>query len=148
MPDDHVSLPLPLPSLRHLTEEELGKLRLRVSSTARDARRKANLIIQRNTSLKGSWGRSLSIHKGTSVEDRTAIMRDFERELLRVPEAFIAHAYANALVVFEGLCREESLRRVIPGSRKKKKPPEPSPAFVDEATIMAALLDQVTDDEV
>jgi hypothetical protein len=147
VPDDHVSVPFPLPSLAHLTEEELGRLRTKVATAAREARRKANLVLQRSPSLKKPWSRSLSVHKGTSTEDRAAIMLDFERELLRVPEAFIAHAYANALVTFEGLCREEGIRRVIPGS-KKKRPPEQIPGVVDEAAIVAAMLEQVGEDEV
>lgn len=147
MPDDHVSVPFPLPSLVHLTEEELGRLRTKVAAAAREARRKANLVLQRSPSLKKPWSRSLSVHKGTSAEDRAAIMLDFEHELLRVPEAFIAHAYANALVTFESLCRDESLKRVIPGS-KKKRPPEPTPGVSDEAAIVAAMFEQVGEDEV
>lgn len=147
MSDDHVSLPFPLPSLAHLTEEELGNLKTKFAASAREARRKANLVLQRSPSLKKSWGQSLNVHKGTSPEDRTAIMQEFEAELLRVPEAFIAHAYANALVTFESLCRDEILRRVLPGSKKKKRP-EPAPTFVPQTDVLAAMLDQVGEDEV
>lgn len=138
MPDDHASLDIHVPSLAHLTEEELGQLRTKVSSSAREARRKSNLIIQRHASLKKPFMRSLSVHKDTPPDERAATMADFEHELLRVPEAFIAHAYANALVTLESLVRDEILKRVIPGS-KKKKPPEPVAPLVDGEAALAAM---------
>lgn len=127
--DDHVSLPVILPSLDHLTHEELGALRTRFAGAAREARRKANQTIQRFEALKKPWSRSLSIEKKTPPEERAEILQTFEKELLRVPEAFLAHAYANSLVLLEAVCREEIVRRSGEAPKKKARAePEVAPA--------------------
>jgi len=130
VPNEHASLPVATPSLDHLTADELNALRGKFSSSAKDARRKANQAIQRNPSLKKPWTRSLNVNKGTSSEERTAILAEFERELLRIPEAFIAHAYANSLVLLEAACRDEMQRRSMPQPAKRQpqvQVSEPSP---------------------
>ena len=105
MYDDHAKLPVTLPSLDHLTDGELGALRSRFSLAAREASRKANQAIQGADSLKKPWARSLCLDKKTSPEERAEVLADFERELLRVPEAFLAHAYANSLVLLDEACK-------------------------------------------
>ncbi len=154
---DHVTLPVTLPSLDHLTNEELGALRSRLSLTAREARRKANQIIQRTESLKKPWGRSLSLQKSTPADERTAIMQEFERELLRVPEAYIAHAYANSLVLLDTACREAMSQRALPLSKKKTTPVALPPPKIPEPPDttkrifgmddLAAMFDQAEDDD-
>lgn len=153
MPDDHVTLPVTLPPLTHLTNEELGSLRNKLSTTLREARRKANQTIGRFEALRKPWSRSLSVHKNTPPDERTEIMRSFERELLRIPEAFLAHAYANALVTLDMACREEILRR--PGLSTKKKgqaapcPPEVKPApLLEGSDAIMAMFEGVDDDPV
>ena len=116
--DDHATLPLVLPSLTHLTNEELGAFRDKVGAASRDARRKANQVLQKHGELKAAWSRSLSITGETPEADRANILGTFERELLRVPEAFIAHAFANSLVTLVAVCRNEALHRAGQHSKK------------------------------
>jgi hypothetical protein len=160
--DDHAALPVTLPSLDFLTDTELGALRSKFSLAAREARRKANQVIQRTESLKKPFGRALSVHKGTSPEEREEAFRAFERELLRVPEAFLAHAYANSLVLLDTACREAMSKRALPLSKKKGPSPpvastSPKPPTVPEppATVkslvgeeaLAAMFDQADEDD-
>jgi hypothetical protein len=150
--DDHVTLPVTLPSLDHLSNEELSALRSKFASSAREARRKATQVIQRFETLKKPWSRSVSVHKGTPPEERAEIMRAFEKELLRVPEAFLAHAYANSLVTLDGACREELIRRTGTVGPKKKsvepkaRPTAPVPTVLEGPDAFAAMFDGAEDD--
>jgi hypothetical protein len=125
-----------MPSLAHLSNEELGALRSKLSSAARDARRKATLTIQKSPSLSKPYTKSLSIDKKAAEHERAEIMAIFERELLRVPEAYVAHAFANSLVLLDGYCKEELTRRV--GSKPKKQAAPPAPAPVPAPPVPQA----------
>jgi hypothetical protein len=119
VPDDHAQLPVTLPSLDHLTNAELGALRSKFALAAREARRKANQVIQRTELLKKPWQRTLNVSKNTPLVERQAALEAFEKELLRVPEAFLAHAYANSLVLLDTACREAMRLRSVPLTKKK-----------------------------
>lgn len=114
----HLILPIPLPTLEHLTDDELSALQAKFTSAAREARRKANASIQRDAALRLLYMRTLG--KEPAEEDVQA----FEQRLLRNPEAYIAYAYANALIHLDTTCRNESLRRHGTDSRKSKRKPE------------------------
>lgn len=144
MADDHATLPVALPSLDHLTNEELAALRTRVVSTMRDVRRKATLVIGRTPSLAKPWSRSLNVDKDTPHEERVAAFTELERELLKVPEAYLNHAYANTLVTLDLALREEVARRTNPKKKPAEPPPKPEPKNekpepADFAAIMANL---------
>lgn len=70
--------------------------------------------------------------KNTSAEERAEIQRDLERALLRVPEAYLAHAWANSLITLDTHCRDELLRRT--GSAQ----PNPKKKALAEAMVAAA----------
>lgn len=171
--DDHVTMPLNLPALDHLSTEEVGQLRAKLSAASRDARKRATLLLGRQASLKKPWGRSLTMNKNTSAEERAEIQRDLERALLRVPEAYLAHAWANSLVTLDTHCREELLRRTGSAQPKKKalaeamvaaapkcvlkdypsappppapKPPEEPDADALDGDALAAMFDQAGDE--
>ncbi len=169
MADDHATLPVALPSLDHLTNEELGALRGKVMTVMREARRKSTQVIGRAPSLKKSWSKSLTITKDTAPEARIAILTEFEQELLRVPEAYLAHAYANSLTRFDELLRETLARRSTGSVNPRKKastpapvvakieeppsapppPPEPPPTqpALEGADALAAMFDAAVDDD-
>ena len=127
MSDNHVTMPVSTPSLDHLTTEELGQLRAKFSAASREARRKAMQIISRYPSLKKPWGRSLGMDKNTTPAERVEIHTALERELLRLPDAYLAHAWANSLVVLDEAVRTELLRRTGSAVPKKKPRPEAEP---------------------
>ncbi len=172
--DDHVTLPFALPALDHLTTTELGQLRGRVQVVSREARKKATQILTREPALKKVWGRSISMNTNTTPEERAEIQRDLERELLRYPEAYLAHAWANSLVTLDTHCRDELLRRTGSVNPKKKAlaeamaaavskprprgdypaPPAPAPKPLPEpdgdeidGSDLAAMFDQAPGDE-
>jgi hypothetical protein len=126
---EHVSLPVRIPDLTYLTNEELQALRSKVGSMTRDARKKANLIIQKYPDLRDAWMKSLGVK--IDDPDRDAVFQAMERRLLHYPDAFLAHAYVNSLFVLDAAFRDEMLRRSLPGNGKKKAkphtpPPEPT----------------------
>jgi hypothetical protein len=161
--EDHVTLPFSLPPLDHLTTTEVGQLRGRVQVVSREARKKATQILTREPSLKKAWGRSISMGKNTTPEERAEIQRDLERELLRCPEAYLAHAWANSLVTLDIHCRDELLRRTGSVNPKKKtvveavrpvveSPPAPKPLPEPpgdeiDGSDLAAMFDQAHGDE-
>lgn len=116
-------LPIRLPPLDHLTNEELQALQAKLLAAAREARRKANSAIMKTESLKETWNRMLSLKKKSPPEEREGVLSSFERELLKQPECFIAHAFANSLVMVEAACRKETFSR----SNGKKRATEPPP---------------------
>lgn len=126
MANEHASLPVAIPSLEHLTNDELNALKGKFSATAKEARRRANQTLGRFPQLKKPWQRSLSVGKSTPDGDRAAVFAEFERELLRVPEAYVAHAYANSLILLEMSCRDEMLRRSMLPPMKKRSGPAPA----------------------
>ena len=143
MSNEHATLPVATPSLDHLTDEELNALRGKLSNAAKEARRKANQVIQRSPSLKKPWTKSLSVSKATPSDERAAIFADFERELLRVPEAYIAHAFANSLVTLDTLCRDALQQRSAAAALPKRRgvtpvPPPPSTDAPVEGPLDAA----------
>jgi hypothetical protein len=149
MPDDYVTLPTGIPVLEYLTNEELSQLRTKLSIVSRDARRKASIVIQRYPSLKRLWTLSLSVDNNTSQEDRDTIHRSFEQELLKNPEAYLAHAWANSLVILNSACGNEMLRRTGPRKKGDKTPqippPPPVPTFLtpdERQASMEALFEQ------
>jgi hypothetical protein len=136
---EHATLPVATPSLDHLTDEELNALRGKLSNAAKEARRKANQVIQRSPSLKKPWTKSLSVSKATPSDERAAIFADFERELLRVPEAYIAHAFANSLVTLDAACREALQQRSQALPKRRGAPaPAPIPNAPEEGPLDAA----------
>ena len=141
---EHASLPVVTPSLEHLTNEELGAFRSKLMSTAKEARRKANQTIGRHAELKKPWQKTLSVGKSIPPEERAAVFREFEQALLRIPEAYIAHAFANSLILLEEACKNEMLRRsMLPGPGKKKGVyvPPPSPVVEELAPLDAIITD-------
>lgn len=69
--------------------------------------------------------------------DRAEVLREFERELLRFPEAFLAYAYVNSLFVMDAAIRDEMLRRSMEAPKKggKKAAAVPPPSAPEEKTI-------------
>jgi hypothetical protein len=120
-------MPFELPDLGALSNEELAAFRAKVMATSRDARRKAITAIHRVPSLRQPWNRSLGFTKSTTPEERAEVHRLLETQLLRAPEAFLAHAWANSLVALDLACRDELLRRTG-SANPKKKHPVPIPA--------------------
>lgn len=88
----HASLPIRVPSLANLTNQELGALRGKIHTVARKARKDASKIICKDTGLKNLWLQTLS-----SSDNQESLAR-FETALMRNPDAFIAHSWANSLV--------------------------------------------------
>ncbi len=115
---DHIALPAHLPDLTHLSNEELQALRQRVVVSARDARKKAQTLIQKYPSLRSEWMKAISTKVGDP--DRDAILQRMEKELLRYPEAFIAHAYVNSLLVLDAGLQEVLTQRNLAKTPKKK----------------------------
>lgn len=124
MSDDHLSLPVRLPDLAHLSNEELRALRAKIGSMTRDARRKAQTAIQKYPSIREPWMRVLGQKRGPDSEEA---YRTLERELLRHPDAFLAEAYVNSLFVLDEAIRDEILKRSFNGTGAEKKKPKTEP---------------------
>jgi hypothetical protein len=98
----------------------------------------------------------VNIGKDTPPEERAEIMQAFERELLRVPEAFLAHAYANSIVTLSEACRKELARRAlaaamgraIPRCVLKDYPSAPAAPAPSPEGSLDAMFDSAEDDPV
>lgn len=103
---DHVSLPVGIPNLTHLTTQELTSLKGVLVLQAREARKKSNQLLNKSEDLRKVWVDTLS----ASVFAETR-RQDFQRLLVKHPQAFLAYAYANSLRVIEEAVRAEMNRR-------------------------------------
>jgi len=142
--DDHVTLPIRLPDLTHLTNDELHALRSKLSTGMRDGRKKATTIISRIPEVRSPWMKSMSLK--TDDPTRAEIMANLEFELLRHPEAYIAYAHVNSLFLLDGAIRDEMLRRsMLPNGKSKKKAEEvqaPPPVEEDVLATIQAIEEQ------
>lgn len=121
MSDDHVTLPVRIIDLSHLSNDELQSLRNKASILSREARRKANATIHRVEALNRFWMKSMSLKSNASPQERAEVLVPFERELLRHPEAYFAFAYANSLLTLDEMFRTEMTKRNVPGTGAPKK---------------------------
>lgn len=129
---EHVSLPVRLPDLAHLTDDELQALRRKIASMTRDARKKATSVIGRIPSVQKPWMKSLGLK--TDDPARQEILSTLELELLRHPDAFLAYAYVNSLFVLDEGLKAEGVRRMgLPG---KKYKPTPLPTQAPEVDVI------------
>ena len=142
---EHVSLPVRLPDLSHLTNDELQALRHRISLMTRDARKKATNIINRIPSVQKPWMRTLSLKPDDPTRQES--FAKLELELLRHPEAFLAHAYVNSLFVLdEGLRAEMGRRSLLPTRGKNKFVPTPLPKEAGDDVLSAIQAIEDADD--
>lgn len=146
MADEHTALPIRVPSLVHLTDQELSDLRSKLTYQSREARRRATQAIGKSSSLQKLFNKTLNLTKDTKIEERENVMAMFEKELLRVPDAFIAHAYANSLILLDVACRDELLRRKGPAPKKKKATDTTPPAKTEGSSDIMSIVDALSED--
>ena len=106
---EHLSCPLPIPPLDHLTQLELTALREMLHRINKEARKEASKTITKIPALYSLWLKTIAIK--TAAEDSTATLEAFNRELVRHPDAFLKHAYANSLLILDTAIHEEALKR-------------------------------------
>jgi hypothetical protein len=106
---DHLSCPLPLPPLDHLTPAELRALRDVLHREGRVARKEASKTLSKIPELNGLWLKTIALK--TDAENYTETLDAFNRELVKHPDAFLKHAYANSLVIMDGAIHDETLKR-------------------------------------
>jgi hypothetical protein len=106
---EHLSCPLPLPPLDHLSVAELTALRQELHRIGRTARKEASKTIQKIPGLNKLWLKTIAVK--TDDENRLAILEEFNRELVKHPEAFVKHAYANSLVIIDTAIHDEAMKR-------------------------------------
>lgn len=111
MPVEHLTMPVEVPDLTHLTSAELTSLRGFIGSQMRDARKKANQAISKVDSLRPLWVDTVASKPNATAEETDEILRLFHREVLRHPTAFLSYAYANSLHVLDRAIWGELLRR-------------------------------------
>lgn len=119
-PLEHVVLPVHLPDLGQVKNEAVKALRDRLYAEKRKARKEAAKLIAKEPKLQDLWMASL----GTgSEESRAAARIAFEVEIMRHPEAFLKHAWANTLTYLESALQEEMIERskLRQGQEPKKK---------------------------
>lgn len=114
----------------------------------REARKKSTAVITRIPNVQKAWLRSLSLK--SDDPERVAILAALELELLRHPEAFLAYAHANSLVVLDEGFKAEMAKRQVPLSTKGKKappppPPKPAPPIPEQPDVMGMI--QALEDE-
>src|SRR5574343_875277 len=96
---EHLSCPLPLPPLEHLTMAELTALRQELHRVGKVARKEASKTLQKIPVLNSLWLKTIAVK--TDDENRLAVLEAFNRELVKHPDAFVKHAYANSLVIID-----------------------------------------------
>lgn len=134
MSEEHTSLPVQVPDIKHLSNEELHALRNKALNLSRDARKKSGTAIIKIPTVKKLWIALLGANANNP--DRPRLIRELEKELLRFPTVFFLYAYANSLFVLDAAFRAEMDSRNIPvGPPKKKKTliaVEPAPKSTEE----------------
>lgn len=118
---NHVSLPIHVPDMSGISNQELQAVRAHIQFVGRDARKKANVLLGKNEFLRPLWMGTVSLGTRATEEDRLRVMGAFERELLRHPAAFVSYSLANSLAVLDSVLRDETVRRTKLESPKAKK---------------------------
>lgn len=108
---EHLTVPVPLPPLDHLSLAELTSLRSFLNSRTKEYRRDANKALQKAGEVRNLWMTTLSLRATASEEERQAAFEPFHRELLRHPEAYLAYAQANSMHVMSEHVWAEMVRR-------------------------------------
>jgi hypothetical protein len=107
-PLEHVVLPVHLPDLSQVKNEDVKALRDRIYAEKRKARKEATKLIAKEPKLRDLWMVSL----GTGPEEtKNAARVAFEIEIMRYPEVFLKHAWANALTSLENALQGEMIER-------------------------------------
>lgn len=125
--DNHLTLPVPLPDLTHLTQAELASLKGAIASRTKEARKDSVKALGKIPVVRDLWLKIVALPSTTSEEERAGITEPFHRECLRHPDAFLVYAYANALWTLDRHIWEEMLRRskeaeaANPESTKRKR---------------------------
>lgn len=123
---EHVELPLRLPDLSYLTNDELAALRQRLNTVRREARARATATMAGLPTVQKAWIKSLSLK--TDDHERGEIMRALEAELLRHPEAYLEYAHANSLIALDEAIKAEMIQRDLMSPKKRgRKAAEPTP---------------------
>ena len=103
---EHGALPISIPDLTPLANDELLALRRYIQNQTRDARKKSNQLLNRDEKLRKAWvdtiGGSQMAHDARPA---------FLRLLLKYPSAFIAYTYVNSLFVIDEAILAEINRR-------------------------------------
>lgn len=107
---DHLASPVPIPDLSHLTSVELSALRGYIASQMKEARKKSIQLLSK-TDIRGLWMDTVTSKPNATDEEKDAALRNFQREVLRYPEAFMAYAYANSLHVLDKAIWGEMVKR-------------------------------------
>jgi hypothetical protein len=107
---DHLSTPVTVPDLAHLTTVELSALRGFIASQMKEARKKSIVLLSK-TDIRGLWMDTVTSKPTATEEEKAEILRQFQSEVLRYPEAFLAYAYANSLHVLDRAIWGEMVRR-------------------------------------
>ncbi len=93
---EHGALPISIPDLTPLTNDELLSLRRYIQGQVREARKKSNQLLNRDEKLRRAWvdtiGGSQMAHDAKPV---------FLRLILKFPAAFLAYTYVNSLFVID-----------------------------------------------
>lgn len=120
---NHVSLPVHVPNMAGISNQELNSIRSHIQFLGRDARKKANMVIGKIATLRPLWMNTVSLGTRASPETRTEVMGAFEHELLRHPTAFVSYAMANSLAALDSALMDEVVRRtkLEPPKLAKKK---------------------------
>lgn len=105
---EHVVLPVHLPDLSSIQNADIKALRSRIQTEGRKARAEASKAIYKEDILRKPWMTSLG---NGSDEDKAEARRVFEQEILRYPDAFLRHAWANALSSLDNALLGEMIRR-------------------------------------
>lgn len=110
MSAEHLSTPVPVPDFSHLTMKELTSLRGFIASQMKEARKRSIQVLSK-TDVKHLWMETVTSKPGATDEEKLDKLREFQREVLRYPEAFLAYAHANSLFVLDRAIWEEMVRR-------------------------------------
>lgn len=107
---DHLASPIPIPDFSHLKTPELSALRGYIASQMKEARKKSVQLLSK-TDIRGLWMETVTSKPNATDEEKDAALRNFQREVLRYPEAFLAYAHANSLHVLDRAIWDEMVRR-------------------------------------
>jgi len=90
--------------------KELSSLRGYISSQMKEARKRSVQVLSK-TDIRQLWMETVTSKPGSTDEEKAEVLRKFQQEVLRYPEAFLAYAHANSLHVLDKAIWDEMLKR-------------------------------------
>jgi hypothetical protein len=73
--------------------------------------RKESIRVLSKTDIRGLWMETVTSKPNATEEEKDETLRQFQREVLRYPEAFLAYAHANSLHVLDKAIWGEMVKR-------------------------------------